>query len=96
MWTVKRIVMLVTSFAVHVAGYASYAFFLGNIDALPQLPEKWWPKTIGPIEDPPEEGPEVDRRGCEHAEVVAGGRRVRDEGGRRRCSEKDVVRCCTQ
>ena len=52
MWNVKRIVMLMILFAVHVAGYATYALFLGNIDALPPLPEHWFPGPPGPPQPP--------------------------------------------
>src|SRR2546423_296392 len=38
--------MLAISFAVHVSGYATYALFLGNIDALPPLPEDMLAKVI--------------------------------------------------
>jgi hypothetical protein len=60
-WNFKRIVMLMILFAVHVAGYATYALFLGNIDALPPLPEPYYPGTPGKIPPPPAT-PEVDRR----------------------------------
>lgn len=40
-WNFKRIVMLAIGLAVHLAGYATYAVFLGNIDALPPLPEHY-------------------------------------------------------
>ncbi len=54
--------MLMISFAVHVAGYAAYASFLGNIDALPPLPGPMWPTPPGPIiKGPGDELPPVDR-----------------------------------
>jgi hypothetical protein len=57
--------MLMISLAMHVAGYATYAMFLGNIDALPPLPIDYLPKPRIPG-DPTcgisNNVPEVDRR----------------------------------
>ncbi len=62
MWNLKRIVMLIIFFAVHVTGYAIYALFLGNIDALSPLPIDYLPKPYIPGPTDPESGTEVDRR----------------------------------
>ncbi len=41
MWTPKRIVLLAAGFAFFFSGYAVYARFLGGIDGLPPLPERY-------------------------------------------------------
>lgn len=41
MWTPRRILLLLLGLAGFVAAYAGYAYFLGGIDGLPQLPPKF-------------------------------------------------------
>lgn len=48
MWTPKRIIMLISGFAIFFVGYMAYsATYVGRIDSLPPLPERCWPKPEG-------------------------------------------------
>jgi lipopolysaccharide export system protein LptA len=40
-WTPKRVLLLAAGISVFLAGYTVYAFFLGGIDGMPPLPEKF-------------------------------------------------------
>ncbi len=55
MWTPKRILILIAGLALFMTGYGIYAFFLGGIDGLPELPISYaWgdsPPHIGPVEN---------------------------------------------
>jgi hypothetical protein len=52
-WTPKRVLVLLTGFAVFIAGYIAYAYVLGGIDGLPPLPEQYWPEAVNSSEPPP-------------------------------------------
>ena len=43
MWTPKRIVLLIAWFAFFIAAYAGSSYFLGGIDGLPPLPDRFKP-----------------------------------------------------
>ncbi|HWY87568.1 MAG TPA: hypothetical protein VNX28_12620, partial [Gemmataceae bacterium] len=47
MWTPKRILIMLGGLTLFLAGYAVYAHFLGGIDGLPVLPEKFLVATEG-------------------------------------------------
>jgi hypothetical protein len=56
--------MLLAGLAVHLTGYAAYAMFLGNIDALPPLPDDMLPPVARGTGDPPPPppSPPVDQK----------------------------------
>jgi lipopolysaccharide export system protein LptA len=50
-WTPKRILILLAGLSVFLGGYSVYAYFLGGIDGLPELPEIWRPEQCGKTSD---------------------------------------------
>ena len=61
MWTPKRILIMLGGLTLFLAGYAVYAHFLGGIDGLPVLPEKYLVTKEGSDEIAP-----LDQRGDEN------------------------------
>lgn len=59
MWTPKRIVLLTFTFVLLLSSYRVYAYFLGGIDGLPPLDEKYWPGER-PAETPRAQRNQVD------------------------------------
>jgi hypothetical protein len=46
-WTTKRVLLLLGSFALLLTAYQAYAALLGGIDGLTPLPEEYWPAADG-------------------------------------------------
>jgi lipopolysaccharide export system protein LptA len=47
MWTPKRIILLVGWFTFFIAAYVGSSYFLGGIDGLPPLPDRFKPVAVG-------------------------------------------------
>lgn len=63
MWTPRRILLLAAGFAVFLASYFLYAYFLGGIDGLPPLPDRYaLVEETGPVSIPPPRENDTDKR----------------------------------
>ena len=62
MWTPKRIVILAGGLVLFCSVYGIYAYFLGGIDGLPELPPLYAECTDSPLPPLPPEGGTFDKK----------------------------------
>lgn len=62
MWTPKRVLILLAGVVFFTTSFGVYAYFLGEIDALPPLAPEYWPTARADIESKGPQEPEVDRK----------------------------------